>query len=228
MLFRPSQHSYGAPSGVLPYYVKVGDNLYYISPGNEKIILKIQNGKPAHSEFLYTKALADIYKKDGEVVSTAVAKLLIRAVGPTTSAGGGALTGVYKDPDGYIYDISSSAITIYKKSGAKWKTVQSSDSGWAALNANLLQDKAKLTKATIPTETKSASASSSYRPVSEVMAEVSAARAKATDEAVEKKSILSHPATPYVLIGTAVVAAGGLAWYFLRSDAAEYAQPAEA
>jgi beta-lactam-binding protein with PASTA domain len=220
MPFQPSQHSYGDFGGASAYFLKVGSNLYYVAPDSNVIQVKVQNGKFVDTEFTYSKAVEDLYKKDGKVVSASEAKSIMKAAGRTYATEGKKLpNGVYKDPDGYTYDVRSSTITIYKKSGAKWKTVQSGDSGWDTLNANLLKDKAKLTKASIPTETKSVSASSSYSPP---------AAAQATDEAIEKKSILSHPATPYVLIGTAVLAAGGLAWYFLRSDEAEFAQPATA
>lgn len=125
----------------MKFYV-VNDLLYVVDASNKAATLLIQNGKSVQEKKDYSNTMA-LIKSSGKEISAADAKARQKAAGKLyTSSGDRIAPGTYSDQDGYSYEVSSSSVTIYKKSGAKWKTISSGDSAWAQVMANLAKDQA--------------------------------------------------------------------------------------
>ena len=150
MRFQPSQHSHGntgrfgdaggGSSSSVTYYM-LKDTLYALDSVNKTAKRLVVSGMPS------TRASSPPYDvvvkllPQAQKLSESDAYQLIAAANSAAAKAGAALpTGTYSDSSGYTYEISPTSITIYKKSGAKWKTISSSDSDWSTYSANLARD----------------------------------------------------------------------------------------
>lgn len=145
-------------------YYKIGDLVYMLRADNQTALLLVSSGKAVQQNVSYESVKALVDAGQAREISAADAKAAQQAAGRTYASAGGVPQGIWRDASGYVYEVQSGSITIYKKSGAKWKTVDKSSSDWNTLYTNLSNDykAGGLTKTDAP----SASSGTAFQPSS--------------------------------------------------------------
>jgi hypothetical protein len=187
------------------------DNLYALDSYNQTAKKLVVSGMPSTK----TSAYAEVVKllPQARKLSESEAYQLIAAANSAASKAGAALpTGTYSDSGGYTYEMSPTSITIYKKSGAKWKTISSADSDWSTYSTSLARDLAagnlKSGKAA-PT----ASPAKTYSPAPSYAPPATTPPPKKEEE----ESITDKPwFWPAVAITTVAAVGGGYWFFFMR------------
>lgn len=121
-------------------YYKMGDLVYMLRADNKTALLLVSGGKAVQESKDYNSVKALVDAGVAKEISAADAKAAQQAAGRTYASTGGVPNGLWRDPDGYTYEVASSGITIYKKSGSKWKTAAKGTSDHTTLYTNLSND----------------------------------------------------------------------------------------
>lgn len=224
MRFQPSQHSYGAGSGVsLVRYYQVGKDLYRLNDQARTAALVLSDGVRVSADKNYDAVLELIKSRKGKKLADDVAiKLMKNAKAAVTKTTGltAALIGKTWNDGKYTYVVDRNGnITIgsktFKTGDAKYTAVASN------LNKDYLDGKLKSGAATVIPKVV-------YSPPAAPV--VSApAPAATTEEAASPAAEVPLTEQPWfwpAVIGGTVVAGGAIWYFFLRTPASPQPVPA--